>query len=71
MVGSLERRHSACIQGVLLALGALQERQALVERRVLQITGLCHERVADGRRLREQGWDPWVSGHFSYFPYFP
>lgn len=56
---ALEGRYSMGIEGILLTcMNPLQEGQTLVEGFVLQISGLCHERVADGRRLREQGWDP-------------
>lgn len=69
MIVALEGRYTRCIKGTLLEVGdTLEKWQAFGERCVLQIGGFCHERVADGRRLREKGWGPRVrsclAGHF-------
>jgi hypothetical protein len=69
MIVTLECRYSKCIEGALLApVEAPEKGEAFLEGRILQIDRLRHERVADGRRLREQGWDPrpgcLLAGHF-------
>lgn len=57
MIVTLESGDTLSIQGGG-DLEALEEGQDLFEGCVLQINGLGHERVADGRRLREQDRDP-------------